>query len=57
MKITVKIKSNYGQEMIYPVCEYAQRFAAIARTKDLSRETIAHIKKIGFAVEVQPVTL
>jgi hypothetical protein len=57
MKITVKIKSNYGQEMIYPVCEYAQRFAAIARTKTLSRETIAHIKKIGFAVEVQPVTL
>ena len=57
MKITVKIKSNYGQEMIYPVCYTALSFASIAKTKTLSRETIAHIKKIGFAVEVQPVTL
>ena len=57
MKITVKIKSNYGTEMIYPVCEYAQRFALIAKTKTLSRDTIRQIKQLGYSIECQQVTL
>ena len=57
MKITVKIKSNYGQEMIYPVCEYAQRFALIAKTKTLSSDTIRQIKQLGYSIECQQVTL
>ena len=57
MKITVKIKNNYGTEMIYPVCEYSQRFAIIAKTKTLSRDTIRQISQLGFDIEVETPTL
>jgi|TARA_R100001377_G_C3173359_1_gene103889 hypothetical protein len=53
MKITVNIKTNFGNEAIYPVCENAQGFANIAGTKTLTRQTLATIKKMGFAIEIQ----
>ena len=56
MQITVKRKSVYGEEKIYPVCEAAQTFASIAGTKTLTTETISRIKKLGYrvALEQQP---
>ena len=57
MKITVQIKSNYGQEMIYPVSITAKIFADLAGTKTLTRRALQHIANLGYAIEVQPVTL
>lgn len=57
MIITVQIKSNYGKEAIYPVCQKALSFAAIAGKQTLSRNDIAHIKDIGFTVNVENQTL
>lgn len=53
MKITVKIKTNYGNEAIYPICKMAEGFAAIAGTKTLTRETLKTIKKMGFGIEIE----
>jgi hypothetical protein len=53
MTITVTIKSNYGTEMIYPVCLKAKLFADISNKKTLSRLDIAAIKSLGFEVLVQ----
>tara|TARA_R110000787_G_scaffold255116_1_gene360452 strand:- start:746 stop:925 length:180 start_codon:yes stop_codon:yes gene_type:complete len=53
MKITVNIKTNFGNEAIYPVCETAEGFANIAGTKTLTRQTLATIKKMGFAIEIK----
>ena len=60
MSITVTIKSNYGQEAIYPACEASKVFAALAGTKTLTRKDIDLIKQLGYSVAVaqtQPVTL
>ena len=53
MKITVSIKSNYGNEMIYPVCEQAKLFALLSGHKTLTGQTIALIKKLGYEIEVE----
>jgi hypothetical protein len=52
MKIQVKIKSVYGNEMIYPVCETANIFAKMLGTKTLTSAAIKHIKQLGYTVEV-----
>lgn len=53
MKILIQIKSVYGNEMIYPVCENAKRFAALAGKKTLSRSDLKIIKDLGFEIEIQ----
>lgn len=42
-----------GRNIYRPSCPKAQHFAAIAGTETLSLETIAHIKDLGFRVEVR----
>jgi hypothetical protein len=53
MKITVQIKTNYGNEAIYPVCKMAEGFAAIAGTKTLTRQTLRMVKNMGFEIEIE----
>ena len=52
MKIQVEMKQVYGNTMIYPVCETAKTFASMLNTKTLTSAAIAHIKKLGYVVEV-----
>lgn len=56
MTITVQIRQVYGNEAIYPICEKAKIFAALAGTKTLTRQAIAQIKLLGYEITVQPVT-
>jgi len=53
MKITVRIKSIYGIETVYPVCERATLFSRIAGTKTLTRHTIDHILALGYEIAVE----
>jgi hypothetical protein len=53
MTITVKFKDVYGNRLVYPVCDTAKHFAAIAGTKTLSSPTLAHIKAIGFEIQIE----
>ena len=50
--ITVKIKSVYGEEKVYPVCADAQTFADLAGTRTLTIGTIEQIKRLGYKVEL-----
>lgn len=52
MKVIVQIKNVYGEEKIYPVCESAKAFAAIAGTRTLTLQTMTQIKRLGYSVEV-----
>ena len=54
MDILVQIKSVYGQDKIYPVCGKAKTFAEMVGQQMLTHYNIAHIKKLGFAVNVMP---
>jgi hypothetical protein len=57
MTITVQIKTVYGNEAIYLVCDKARQFAALVGTKTLTRDAIAKIKALGYAIDVQAPTL
>ena len=57
MEISVKIKSVYGIDKIYPVCDKAVAFANIADTVTLTDYTIAKIKLLGYRVKVVPITM
>ena len=48
--IHVQKKNVYGNDLIYPVCERAKRFAILTGQKTLSAGAISSIKKLGFSV-------
>jgi hypothetical protein len=52
MKIQVEIKSQFGNRRIFPVCEKAHLFCAIAGEKTLTDASIKSIKALGYAIEV-----
>tara|TARA_R110000737_G_C14486743_1_gene469487 strand:- start:189 stop:362 length:174 start_codon:yes stop_codon:yes gene_type:complete len=57
MNITVRVKDNFGNRAVYPVCSDAQTFAELAGTKTLTDETIRLVKDLGYEVQIQPQTL
>lgn len=57
MKVTVSIKNVYGNELIYPVCESAKKFASLVGKKTFSNKDIDLIKSLGYTVNVEQKTL
>ena len=57
MKITVKIKNNYGSEIVYPVCNVAKIFVEMTDKKTLTPSVIRSINKLGYEIEVEAQTL
>lgn len=55
MTIKVKLKNVYGNTMVYPLCDNAKRFAAIANTQTLTNNTVKLIKDLGYSIQVEPV--
>ena len=51
MKITIEIKTQYGQTVAHPVCCKSKLFARIAGTKTLTLETLKSIKALGYEIE------
>jgi hypothetical protein len=47
-ELIVEKKNVFGQELIYPVCENAKRFALLTGQKTLSSTSIIIIKRLGF---------
>jgi|TARA_B100000519_G_C14100720_1_gene370882 hypothetical protein len=53
MKIVIKKKNVYGENMYYPVCKDSKLFADIAGTITLTIENLERIREIGFRLELQ----
>ena len=53
MNITVEIKTMYGEIKVYPVCDAAKAFAAIAGTKTLTAVTLKWVRELGCTVKQQ----
>lgn len=51
--ITIQIKSVYGNETVYPVCDKAKAFAEIAGTKTLTPQALRVIERMGYQIKVQ----
>ena len=53
MKITVQIRSVYGNGTIYPACKQSVLFCGLARTKTITQEMMRMIVAAGYEVEVE----
>lgn len=51
--ILIKIRSVYGNEAYYPVCNDAKSFASIAGTTTLTLATLRSIVKLGYQIGVE----
>jgi hypothetical protein len=51
--ITVERRDQYGAPVFHPVCDQAQTFARIAKTKTLTLDTLALVKLLGYRVEIK----
>ena len=47
-ELIVEKKNVFGQELVYPICENAKRFALFTGQKTLSSTSIIIIKRLGF---------
>jgi len=52
--ITVEVRSVYGNETVYPVCDKAVLFCQIAGTRTLTRDMVTHIRALGYEVRLAP---
>jgi len=52
--IHVRVMDVYGRRVVYPVCDKAKVFAAIAGTTSLTETTLRCIRKLGFDIHVVP---
>ena len=50
MELTVKIKSVYGNDMICPVNDTAQKFANLIGKKTFSKVDLAIISNLGYKI-------
>jgi hypothetical protein len=50
MEITIEVRNVYGVLKIYPVCEKAKLFAAIAGSKTLTLFTVRRIELLGYVI-------
>lgn len=53
MNITVSIRTHYGTQYIYPVCDAAQKLCDLTGKKTLSQKDIGIIKYLGYSINVQ----
>ena len=53
MTITVSIRTHYGTQYIYPICDAAHKLCALTGKKTLSHRDIDLIKYLGYSIEVQ----
>jgi len=51
--IKVKLKTVYGVERFYPICENAKRFALLTNSKTFNRNILSIIKNIGINIELE----
>lgn len=49
--VFVEVKNVYGVQAVYPVCDQAKFFAALAGTKTLTAPAIKLIRQAGYSIQ------
>lgn len=57
MTIKVQLRSVYGNDVIYPACPDARRFADLAGTRTLTVQALKIIRDLGYKIEVVLLTV
>jgi len=50
MEIKILRKNVYGNDLFYPACETAKKFAALTNSKTLNLWALGTIKDLGFKI-------
>lgn len=50
-KALVDVKSVYGNERIYPICENAKIFAQMLGQETLTRRDLNYMEKLGYKIQ------
>ena len=53
MEITVKRKTVYGNEVVYPVCDTAKNLTMLGDTKTITQRQIGIIKALGYKIVLE----
>ena len=57
MKITIQIRSVYGNRRFYPMCEKSKLFCDMLETVTLSQNAIKCLKELGYEIELKAETI
>jgi hypothetical protein len=57
MQLTIEIKSVYGVERIYAVCNNAKLITKLKNSKTLSKEDISILRELGYRIETKQQTI
>lgn len=52
--IHVVVKTNYGNQTIYPNCESSKTFCRMLDQKTLTPLNIKHIRELGYQIVIDP---
>ena len=53
MKIIIERKQVYGKTLYYPVCQNAEIFASLTKTRTLDQFQLKKIKSLGYTIELK----
>jgi hypothetical protein len=53
MEITVRRKTLYGNDVVYPVCDTAKNLTMLGDTKTLTQRQIGIIKALGYKIVLE----
>ena len=57
MQITVEIKSVYGVERIYAVCNNSKLITKLKQSKTLNKEDISILRELGYTIQTKQPTI
>jgi hypothetical protein len=52
LQITLKTKSVYGNDLIYPMCETSQKLANLINKKTFSNYDLKIIESLGYQITI-----
>lgn len=53
-QIHIKVKTNYGQQAIYPDCESSKTLCMMLDQKTLTPLNIKYIRQLGYEIVITP---
>ena len=51
MNITLEVKTHYGTQYIYPICDTAEKLAALTGKKTFSINDIKKIRALNYVID------
>jgi hypothetical protein len=57
MQLIVEIKSVYGVERIYAVCNNSKLITKLKQSKTLNKEDISILRELGYQIEIKQPTI